>query len=1041
MNINPTDQKPTLLNPTVPNSLGNTSGYNTQLPGYYLVQAATNGTNLVATAPFILDGRWLHAFNGPGMTTNAVHANFRYNGLSPNAVGMDEDYDSVDLENWFLAMQSADGQVIIPSFHRPAAIRQQYNANGTVVVDDWKRLADTTQPPLANWSWADSASRILRPVAADGHDPNTFPDLTPGPNGQITYDVDNDGDGLTDSVWVDLGYPARRNAQGQLLQAALLVHGHRIEWSDPAEYRRQPGGGARRSVSATHAAHLGNSVSEVDPTYGLQNGFVTGLPGPPSLDDLYAFTPPVLGGTANPVNGQVDNSNTTAHPALDVRLTQLRNLLAGTRPQPNPTASVPPRVSDPTGQINGDDNFVMFNGSPYFMPNGIADLADVDGYGASPPSGVIRSTPSVAGRWGEAQAVPGYPYAGLPNPNPPPPYLNLVTSNYNNHIRAGFSLDMSDYNNGTPRDAADDNYNSFDPYPPATPTYNRQGEVKDLDFLDPAGAFLLPVERMRRFLAPADINGTGRVLQWNGTSGWTYSTPNYSDVGNDQWGRVVNYSYFRPPGLPGQVSLSGGGDSFPWASGSPYPSNIVTPNVANNNSHNNNPLHGFESFRFPNLAYGGTFTPQRMGGVPVDQPSPPPPGLPSTMPTYDVHVNGLPSTNSDGLNEADEMNLYVPNAQLDSPFGFSDLEWLYRLQDVDGASLTSRLAQLAPISFTNTVDGQRRRRLYALDTWDLNAYSWTNDNPLMLNPNPPPAYVNSFPNNRSFTFNVNPPPYPQNASFLQLGLNQLPPNPLLPTPPLAHRDKKINLNYPLPVSNDPNEAVRQKWISDTYQTLKLILPPLAVDTPEELAQLSQFVINIVDFRDPDATMTHWRNPDVTMAVWNGSGPAALAPVLIPSGAAPPKYMAVASTATPPVLDQHGMEFNPIAINEVLAYSFLRKATGPLGTATPRFFIELVNTLTAPETGTYSSASANNASILDLSGLLSNGSTVTAPQTPWNNACWDIIFTDDRANNRPDPYLGQLQPPAPRFWGRTSTAFTASCPSRRTPLFQLHRRAM
>ena len=40
--------------------------------------------------------------------------------------------------------------------------------------------------------------------------------------------------------------------------------------------------------------------------------------------------------------------------------------------------------------------------------------------------------------------------------------------------------------------------------------------------------------------------------------------------------------------------------------------------------------------------------------------------------------------NSDGLNEADEMNLYAPNAQLDTPFGFGDLEWLYRQQDVDG---------------------------------------------------------------------------------------------------------------------------------------------------------------------------------------------------------------------------------------------------------------------------------------------------------------------------------------------------------------------
>ena len=46
---------------------------------------------------------------------------------------MDEDYDACDLENWFLAIQSADGQVIIPSFHRPGIIRYDPN-NG---VNDW----------------------------------------------------------------------------------------------------------------------------------------------------------------------------------------------------------------------------------------------------------------------------------------------------------------------------------------------------------------------------------------------------------------------------------------------------------------------------------------------------------------------------------------------------------------------------------------------------------------------------------------------------------------------------------------------------------------------------------------------------------------------------------------------------------------------------------------------------------------------------------------------------------------------------------------
>ena len=83
------------------------------------------GQSLIAgtgTPRFILDGRWLHAFNGPGMAANAVHGNFRYNGLlerPEQPSGMDEDYDACDLENWFLAMQSADGSVIIPSFHRP----------------------------------------------------------------------------------------------------------------------------------------------------------------------------------------------------------------------------------------------------------------------------------------------------------------------------------------------------------------------------------------------------------------------------------------------------------------------------------------------------------------------------------------------------------------------------------------------------------------------------------------------------------------------------------------------------------------------------------------------------------------------------------------------------------------------------------------------------------------------------------------------------------------------------------------------------------
>ena len=300
------------------------------------------------------------------MSQTPYYGNFRYNaalnpnqpGYGPNTVGMDEDYDACDLENWFLAIQSADGQVIIPSFHRPGIIRYDPK-NG---VNDWARNA--TRPR----HWADSAARILRPVAADGHDLATFPDLVPDPaTGKITFDVDNDADGITDSVWLDLGYPARPDASGRLSKPlfAFLVIG--LNGRIPLNTA-----GNLAGTDSTHATHLGNSVSEIDPTYGLQNAFdIT------TSDPTYAFTPPVLPAAIAQANTQDDSGGT------DVRLTQLRNLLAGTRPQQNPmpsSAAQYPWISDPTGSSNGDDNFVLGawpnkgGGQPYFMPNGIADF-------------------------------------------------------------------------------------------------------------------------------------------------------------------------------------------------------------------------------------------------------------------------------------------------------------------------------------------------------------------------------------------------------------------------------------------------------------------------------------------------------------------------------------------------------------------------------------------------------------------------------------------------------------------------------------------
>ncbi len=1049
-------------------------GYVTQLPGQYLVAAVTAGA--MGANTFTLDGRWLRAFNGPGMgsqfTTvtlgantynipNSYYGNFRYNGLSPSAAGMDEDYDACDLENWFLAIQSADGQVMIPSFHRPGIIRNDPAGLGGVVLDDWTGAT------------ADSTARILRPRQADGNDLATFPDLVPNATtGQISYDVDNDGDSVTDSVWLDLGYPARQDSSGRLYKPlfAFMVIG--LNGRIPLNTAGNLAGHVAAAVvdagldsdgaGPAHASHLGNSVSEVDPTYALQNGF-----NPTTGDAVAAFAAPQVGvtypigtgGTTTASNSQVDNGG------IDVRLTQLRNLLAGTRPL------------DTTGSTF-DNNFVFYTQGQaqqvqLAMPNGIMDYNAGLGYGGGNAEFVAtgaNATPvdantglpylqrfntPVPGRWGEAQSIPGLAI-NTGAAAPLPAVANVVLPTYGNPVRAGYSWNISDIINGQPFDAADDNFNSYDPYP-----IGHTGEVGDLDMYDAAGALVLPVERMRRWLAPADINGTGSVTTWNQGA---RSRP----LGGDLLGRVEFSSYFRPPGSPGVIttnytynevlhtfaSTNGnilGAISFPtgvaldpfYTSG-PDPAVTALTTPAYLPDMTSNPFHGFESFRFPNQAYAanpnaypnaafpvtgnpsnntvGSFTPQTVGGVPVDY-FVNATNMPIQFPTYDFQVNAL--VHSDGLNEADEMNLYSPQPLLDSPYQPPDLEWLYRQQDVDGASLSSRLQKLAPVSFTNTIDGLKRRRLFSLQSSDLNNFVWANDNPA-TGTFPLGAFATNSAQLLTGALAAPASSVAQNSSFGQLSANlnavSAATTPIvMPTPTLGQRDKKINLNYPLPVSNDPNEPIRQKWISDTYQLLKYILPPKAVDTPEELAQLSQFVINIIDFRDPDCAMTHWVNPDVMLTGLvsvSTTAPPAIAAIpttqpylcFIPQGGIPATAAGVTSQYAQ--LDQYGMESNPVAINEALAYSFFyNPGAGPV--QANRFFVELVNTLTTPETappppaggvgGGGGAAGSFDASQLDLGGFQ------YLAGDPYSGGTWDIVITGDDPYSRPDPFRGELVP--------------------------------
>src|SRR5262249_54865129 len=136
-----------------------------------------------------------------------------------------------------------------------------------------------------------------------------------------------------------------------------------------------------------HASGKGYSPSEIDPTYALQNAFAAGYF---QLDNAGQTT----GGTYDATTGEYtpgDNSgpvNTQGTVDVSVSLTQLRNILAGARSQDNSLS-------------NGDRNFVMVNGQPMYLPNGVYDAADTGAGGVIP-----TATMPVPGRWGEADAIP-----------------------------------------------------------------------------------------------------------------------------------------------------------------------------------------------------------------------------------------------------------------------------------------------------------------------------------------------------------------------------------------------------------------------------------------------------------------------------------------------------------------------------------------------------------------------------------------------------------------------------------------------------------
>ena len=163
--------------------------------------------------------------------------------------GADEAYDAVDYQNMLLALYVADAQVDgeptsvpvpIPSLHRPELI--YYWLRKTQVIPDSSpgvpsvAMADVTETHLRTLETvAPGLLRriMLRPNPVDH--PNFTggnPSFRPCSLGVNTlnptvghWDVDNDQDGVHDSIWVDLGAPVLTAADGKRFKAlySLLV--------------------------------------------------------------------------------------------------------------------------------------------------------------------------------------------------------------------------------------------------------------------------------------------------------------------------------------------------------------------------------------------------------------------------------------------------------------------------------------------------------------------------------------------------------------------------------------------------------------------------------------------------------------------------------------------------------------------------------------------------------------------------------------------------------------------------------------------------
>jgi hypothetical protein len=200
--------------------------------GFGFDSTAFNLTQTAAIAPTALGGSPAHTallphFGGyPTGGTNPMFYASQYG-------GPDESQDSPDNQNMFLAMvppgRATGGALpVLPSFHRPELLPYWASKMVSPYVDG-SGVPDVTNADTRNFL----RQFIFRPMPWDH--PNftgSNPAMNTAANALVNmssatgvWDVDNDNDGVPDSIWIDPGLPIITTPDGRRIKrlAAILV--------------------------------------------------------------------------------------------------------------------------------------------------------------------------------------------------------------------------------------------------------------------------------------------------------------------------------------------------------------------------------------------------------------------------------------------------------------------------------------------------------------------------------------------------------------------------------------------------------------------------------------------------------------------------------------------------------------------------------------------------------------------------------------------------------------------------------------------------